>query len=277
MARYIPVSDLKSPALEVFTDLKDSRKRDRIEEEKGIFIAESQTVVEVALKSGYEPISILTEEKKIVPSVQRVIDSCGDVPVYLAAHEEFATLTGFELTRGMLCAMKRKPLPDANALLEGAKRVAVLEDVTDATNMGAILRSAAALGIDAVLLTPGCCDPYCRRSLRVSMGTALQIPWTRIGKTVSDWPHPGLDFLHEKGFATAAMALREDSEPMDAPILKTHERLAILLGTEGTGLSDETIRNCTHTVLIPMLHDVDSLNVAAASAVAFWELRDRKE
>ncbi|MCQ2430647.1 MAG: RNA methyltransferase [Clostridia bacterium] len=275
MPHLIPVTDLSLPALSVFTDMKDSRKRDRIEEQNGIFIAESPTVVDVALASGYLPVCALTEEKMMNSAVRRSLEACGDIPVYVASHEAFASLTGFELTRGLLCAMARKPLPSADDLLRDARRVCVLENVTDSTNMGAIVRSAAALGIDAVLLTPGCCDPLCRRALRVSMGTVLQVPWTRIGSAYADWPHPGLELLRERGFRTVAMALRDDSVPMDHPALKDEPRLAILMGTEGTGLLSETIACCDYTVRIPMYHGVDSLNVAAASAVAFWELRVR--
>lgn len=275
MSTLIPVTDLSLPALSVFTDMKDSRKRDRIEEERGIFIAESPTVVDVALSAGYVPLCALTEEKMMNAAVRKSLDACGDIPVYIASHEAFATLTGFELTRGLLCAMARRPLPDADTLLTGARRVAVLENVTDSTNMGAIMRSAAALGLDAVLLTPGCCDPLCRRALRVSMGTVLQIPYSYIGEKYADWPHPGLEVLAAHGFRTVAMALRDDSVPMDHPALKDEPRLAILMGTEGTGLLSETIRCCDYTVRIPMYHGVDSLNVAAASAVAFWELRAR--
>lgn len=272
---FIPVTSLSDPALAVFTDMKDARKRDKLEEEKGIFIAESPTVVDVALASGYVPLSVLTEEKMMNAAVRRSLEACGDIPVYIAPHEAFTALTGFELTRGMLCAMARKPLPNVDGLLKDARRVAVMENVADATNMGAIIRSAAALGVDAVLLTPGCCDPLCRRALRVSMGTALQIPWTRLDASFGAWCHPAVDRLHGMGFATVAMALRDDSVPMDHPSVKAEEKLAILLGTEGTGLKAETIAACTYTVRIPMFHGVDSLNVAAAAAVAFWELRAR--
>lgn len=275
MAIEIRVTDLSAPELAVFTDMKDSRKRDRLEEERGIFVAESPTVVDVALSAGYVPLCALTEEKMMNTAVRRSLDACGDIPVYIASHEAFTALTGFELTRGLLCAMVRKPLPTVEDLLRDARRVCVLENVTDSTNTGAIMRSAAALGVDAVLLTPGCCDPLCRRSLRVSMGTALQIPWTRIGDVYADWPHPGLELLRSFGFKTVAMALRDDSVPMDHPALRGEPRLAILMGTEGTGLLSETIAACDYTVRIPMYHGVDSLNVAAASAVAFWELRVR--
>ena len=275
MAIEIRVTDLSAPELAVFTDMKDSRKRDRLEEARGIFIAESPTVVDVALSAGYSPLCALTEERMMNAAVRRSLDACGDIPVYIASHEAFAALTGFELTRGLLCAMARKPLPAAEDLLRDARRVCVLENVTDSTNTGAIMRSAAALGVDAVLLTPGCCDPLCRRALRVSMGTVLQIPWTRIGTAYGDWPHPGLETLRAFGFRSVAMALRDDSVPMDHPALRDEPRLAILMGTEGTGLLSETIAACDYTVRIPMYHGVDSLNVAAASAVAFWELRVR--
>ena len=232
-------------------------------------------MIERALDAGYEPVSLLMERKHISGQGRDIIARCGDIPVYTADREVLAGLTGYQLTRGVLCAMRRPPLPSVEAVCANARRVAVLEGIVDSTNIGAIFRSAAALNMDAVLVTPTCGDPLYRRAVRVSMGTVFQIPWTRIGETAADWPHPGLERLERLGFKTAAMALSDDSVSIEDPRLAAEERLAIVLGTEGDGLAQHTIAGCDYTVRIPMSHGVDSLNVAAASAVAFWELRAR--
>lgn len=276
MPAIIEVRDMVSPQLDLFARLTEAQLRCRKEQEKGIFIAESPKVIERALDAGYEPVALLMERKHITGQGSSIIARCGDaVPVYTADREVLAGLTGYELTRGVLCAMRRPPLPAVETLCAHARRVAVLEGIVDPTNVGAAFRSAAALGIDAVLVTPTCCDPLYRRAVRVSMGTVFQVPWTRIGDSPEQWPHPGLERLRELGFRTAAMALREDSLSIDDPRLGREEKLAIVLGTEGDGLADHTIAGCDYTVRIPMAHGVDSLNVAAASAVAFWELRAR--
>jgi tRNA G18 (ribose-2'-O)-methylase SpoU len=215
------------------------------------------------------------ERKHLEGQGRELVEHCGDIPVYTAQREVLAGLTGYTLTRGILCALRRPRLPSAEDLCTGARRVAVLEGIVDTTNIGAIFRSAAALHIDAVLLTPTCCDPLNRRAARVSMGTVFQVPWTRIGEELTDWPGPGLARLHDLGFTTLAMALDDRALSVDDPRLKGEEKLAIVLGTEGDGLASATIAQCDHTVCIPMSHGVDSLNVAAASAVAFWELRVR--
>ena len=273
MANIIRVHDILAPELDLFSRLTEGQLRNRREQEKGIFIAESPKVIDRALNADYEPISLLMEEKHIDGQAADLISRCGNIPVYTSDREVLSQLTGFELTRGVLCAMRRKPLPDVRQLCAGARRIAVLENIADPTNVGAIFRSAAALNIDAVLVTPACCDPLYRRVVRVSMGTVFQVPWTRIGNTVGDWPQPGLSLLQAMGFKTAAMALSDHSVSIDDPRLMSEEKLAIILGTEGDGLSASTIADCDYTVKIPMSHEVDSLNVAAASAVAFWQLR----
>lgn len=273
MAEIIQIYNFHAPELDVFARLTEGQLRSRREQEKGIFIAESPKVIDRALNAGYEPISFLMEEKHIDGQAADLIARCKNSPVYTAPREILAQLTGFELTRGVLCAMRRKPLPEVSRLCAGARRVAVLENIVDPTNVGAIFRSAAALNIDAVLVTPACCDPLYRRVVRVSMGTVFQVPWTRIGGAVDDWPQPGLAQLQALGFKTAAMALSDNSVSIDDPRLMSEEKLAIVLGTEGDGLSPRTIAGCDYTVRIPMSHEVDSLNVAAASAVAFWQLR----
>ena len=276
MPNIIEVKDITSPQLDLFARLTEAQLRCRKEQEKGIFIAESPKVIERALDGGYEPVALLMERKHIAGQGSTIIAHCGDeIPVYTAPREVLAGLTGYELTRGILCAMRRPPLPTVEGLCAGARRVAVLEGIVDPTNVGAAFRSAAALGIDTVLVTPTCCDPLYRRAARVSMGTVFQVPWTRIGDAPEQWPHPGLERLGKLGFQTAAMALREDSLSIDDPRLRLADKLAIVLGTEGDGLADHTIAGCDYTVRIPMAHGVDSLNVAAASAVAFWELRAR--
>ena len=276
MANIIEIDDFSAPELDVFVRLTGAQLRNRLEPEKGILIAESPTVIEVALNSGLEPVSLLTDSRLINGAVAGIIDRCDGIPVYTAERDLLARMTGFELTRGALCAMRRPKLPTVEELLAGARRVAVLEEVADSTNIGALFRSAAALGMDAVLVTPTCCDPLCRRAVRVSMGTVFQVPWTRIGESVADWPEAGMAKLRELGFATCAMALSDDSVSIDDPALAAEEKLAIILGTEGDGLSKSTIAACDYTVKIPMSHGVDSLNVAAAGAVAFWQLGRHK-
>ena len=269
------VTDLNAPELDVFARLTEAQLRNRLEPEKGVFVAESPKVIDRALDAGCRPHALLMERKHIEGQGAEIIARCGDIPVYTADRDVLAALTGYELTRGILCVMDRPKLPTVEELCANARRVAVLEGIVDTTNIGAIFRSAAALHMDAVLLTPTCCDPLCRRAARVSMGTVFQVPWTRIGEHHSQWPQPGLNRLNELGFRTAAMALTDDSVSIDDPALQKEEKLAIILGTEGDGLSHHTIAACDYTVKIPMSHDVDSLNVAAASAVAFWELRAR--
>lgn len=271
MPQIIEIADLSAPELDMYARLTEAQLRSRLEPEKGVFIAESPKVIVRALDAGYIPVSFLMERRHIEGQAAELIARCG-VPVYTAGREVLAQLTGYTLTRGILCAMRRPRLPEAEVLCTGARRVAVLENIVDSTNIGAIFRSAAALGIDAVLLTPSCSDPLHRRAVRVSMGTVFQVPWTYLGDSPDDWPEAGLARLHRMGFATAAMALRDDSVRIDDEALAREERLAIVLGTEGDGLSPQTIAQCGYTVRIPMLHGVDSLNVAAAGAVAFWEL-----
>lgn len=275
MPNIIEISDFAAPELDAYARLTEAQLRNRLEPEKGIFIAESTKVIGTALDAGYEPVSLLMEPKHIEGQAAEIIARCGDIPVYTAQRSVLAGLTGYELTRGVLCAMRRPKPRSLEEVCAGARRAAVLEGIVDATNVGAIFRSAAALNMDVVLLTPTCGDPLYRRAARVSMGTVFQIPWARIGETPADWPHPGLDRLRELGFKTAAMALSDNSVSIDDPQLVSEEKLAIVLGTEGDGLSGSTIADCDYTVKIPMAHGVDSLNVAAASAVAFWELRVR--
>lgn len=277
MANLIQIQDFSAPELDVFVRLTGAQLRNKLEPEKGIFIAESATVIEVALNAGCEPIALLTDVRllqgsKVAEIVERCSEKNPDFPVYVAEREVLSSLTGFELTRGALCAMKRPALPSVETLCKNARRVAVLEEVTDSTNIGALFRSAAALGIDAVLVTPTCCDPLCRRAVRVSMGTVFQVPFARIGESPSDWPEKGIERLHALGFKTAAMALTDESVSIEDEKLKKEERLAIILGTEGDGLKKKTIADSDYTVKIPMSHGVDSLNVAAAGAVAFWQL-----
>ena len=275
MANIIEITDLTAPGPDVYARLTEVQLRSRIDPTKGIFIAESPKVIRVALDEGFEPISLLMERKHITGDAADIAARCGDIPIYTGERSLLETMTGYTLTRAVLCAMRRKPLPEAETICEGARRVAVLEGITDATNIGAIFRSAAALGIDAVLLTPTCCDPLQRRAVRVSMGTVFKVPWTYLGSDHTQWPHPGLERLHAMGFAAAAMALSDDSVSLEDPRLKAEEKLALVLGTEGDGLAGSTIAACDYTVRIPMAYGVDSLNVAAAGAVAFWELRTR--
>ena len=272
MANLIEITDFAAPELDVYARLTEVQLLNRQDLSEGRFIAESPKVINRALDAGYEPISFLAESRLVRGEAAEVIARCGDIPVYTAELDVLANMIGYKLTRGMLCAMRRPPLPTVEEVCAGAKRIAVLEDVMNPTNVGAIFRSAAALGIDAVLLTPACSDPLYRRAIRVSMGTVFQVPWTYIGSELAEWPHPGIDRLKDMGFATAAMALSDDSVSIREPSLMAEEKLAIILGTEGDGLSDGTICACDYTVRIPMSHGVDSLNVAAASAVAFWQL-----
>lgn len=273
MPHIIEITDFSDSLLDVYARLTEAQLLNRFEPAKGMFIAESPKVIERALNAGCKPVSLLMERKDIDGSAKEIIRRCGDVPVYTADREVLAQLTGFQLTRGVLCAMLRPAPLSVDSILENARRVVILENVQNPTNVGAIFRSAAALGMDAVLLTPGCSNPLYRRSARVSMGTVFQIPWTFIGRDTSDWPSSGMETLHSYGFKTAALALCDNSLSIDDPHLAAEDKLAILLGSEGDGLTNETIASCDYTVKIPMYHGVDSLNVAAASAVAFWELR----
>lgn len=275
MSNIIEVVDFTMPELGVFARLTEAQLRNRLEPEKGLFIAESPKVIERALDAGYQPISLLMERKHIDGQAREIIARCGDIPVYTAHRELLARLTGYTLTRGILCALRRPRLPSVESLCSNARRIAVLESIVDSTNIGAIFRSAAALNIDAVLVTPTCSDPLYRRAVRVSMGTVFQVPWTRIGDTPEAWPQQGIQQLRNLGFRTAAMALSDTAVSLEDPRLAAEEKLAIVLGTEGDGLAPATIADCDYTVRIPMAHSVDSLNVAAASAVAFWELRVR--
>ena len=275
MANIIEVRDLAAPELDVYARLTEAQLRSRRRPEDGLFIAESPKVIASALNAGCVPVSLLMERRHIDGDAADIIARCGDAPVYTAEREVLASLTGYALTRGVLCAMRRPELPTVEQVCASARCIAVVEGVVDPTNVGAIFRSAAALNMDAVLIDPTCCDPLHRRAARVSMGTVFQIPWTRIGDTVADWPERGMERLHGLGFRTAAMALDERAVPVDDPALKDEDKLAVVLGTEGDGLSKTTIAACDYTVMIPMSHGVDSLNVAAASAVAFWQLGGR--
>ena len=268
MIKLIEITDFTAPELDVYARLTEAQLLNRFEPKKGMFIAESPKVILRALDAGCVPVSILVERNHINEEAALAIQRCGDIPVFTATLEILTQLTGFQLTRGMLCAMRRPQLKTVEEVVANAKRVAVLENVQNPTNVGAIFRSAAALGMDAVLLTPNCTNPLYRRSCRVSMGTVFQVPWTYMD---DNW----IEKLKELGFKTAAMALKDDSYSIDDPELRQVEKLAVVLGTEGDGLAATTIAECDYTVKIPMYHGVDSLNVAAASAVAFWELRAR--
>lgn len=272
MANVIEITDFSAPELDVYARLTETQLLNRFEPAKGMFIAESPKVIHRALDGGYEPVSLLMERKDIAGAAREVLARCPGVPVYTADEELLCNLTGYHLTRGVLCAMRRPGLSSVEDICAGAARIVVLENVQNPTNVGAIFRSAAALGMDAVLLTPGCSDPLYRRSARVSMGTVFQIPWTFTG----DWPGEGMAQLSRLGFKTAAMALSDDSVSIDDRRLMAEEKLAVILGSEGDGLTETTIARCDYTVKIPMYHGVDSLNVAAASAVAFWQLRKEK-
>ncbi len=272
MPNIVEITDFHAPELDPYARLTQNQLRCRLEPEKGIFIAESPKVISRALDAGYEPVSLLMERRQITGPAAEILTRCGDAPVYTADRELLAGLTGFELTRGVLCAFRRPAPRSAEELCKAARRVAVLEGIVDSTNVGAIFRSAAALNMDAVLINPSCCDPLCRRAVRVSMGTVFQVPWAQLGETPADWPGQGLARLRAMGFKTAAMALSDRSVPIDDEALAAEPKLAIVLGTEGDGLAHATIAACDYTVRIPMSHGVDSLNVAAASAVAFWQL-----
>ena len=293
MPNIIEITDFNAPELDVFARLNENQLLHCYEPESGLFIAESPKVVERALDAGYEPVSLLLEKKHVIGEAKDIIERCGDIPVFTADPDILTQLTGFQLTRGVLCAMKRKPLPSAEEVCAGARRVAVLENVMNPTNIGAIFRSAAALNMDAILLTTGCSNPLYRRAIRVSMGTVFQIPWTFIENEddtsyyYADESNP-YTCIHNKnttpnyinvikslGFKTAAMALDDNAVSIDNPKLMSEEKLAIILGTEGDGLATSTIADCDYTVKIPMAHGVDSLNVAAASAVAFWQLGNK--
>ena len=276
MGEIVEVTSLSQPGLEVYARLTEAQLRNRLEPEKGIFIAESPKVIRLALEAGCRPLSLLMERKRLTGQGKELMERCGDIPVYTGEREALAALTGYELTRGILCAMRRPAPVPAETLCREARRVAVLENIVDAANLGAIFRSAAALGMEAVLLSPGCADPLLRRTVRVSMGTVFLVPWARLGETPEDWPGPGLKKLREWGFLVAAMALSEDSISLDDPRLRGAEKLAVLLGTEGDGLTAASIKGSDCVVRIPMHHGVDSLNVGAAAAVAFWELRARE-
>lgn len=272
----IEITDFDAPELDVYARLTEAQLLNKDHPEDGLFIAESPKVISRALDGGYEPVSVLVEKKQVLEDAETiaVLGKCGNVPVYTAEFEVLTKLTGFKLTRGMLCAMKRRKLPGLQEICNGCDRIAVLENVMNPTNVGAIFRSAAALHMDAVILTGGCSNPLYRRASRVSMGTVFQIPWTFVDNSVI-WPEEGMKILRELGFKTAAMALKEDSASIDDPELMKEDKLAVILGTEGDGLAPETIADCDYTVMIPMSHGVDSLNVAAASAVAFWQLGKR--
>jgi tRNA G18 (ribose-2'-O)-methylase SpoU len=272
MSNIIEITNFMAPELDIYARLTEVQLLNRFEPEKGLFIAESPKVIQRALDSGCTPISMLVEDKHIEGEARALISACGDVPVYTAPFDVLTQLTGFKLTRGMLCAMRRPKLPSVREVCAGARRIAILENVMNPTNIGAIFRSAAALNMDAVLLTPACSNPLYRRAIRVSMGTVFQVPWTFLGDDTLRWPEDGIPLLKDLGFKTAAMALNDDSVSIKDPRLLSEEKLAIILGTEGDGLADSTIADCDYTVRIPMSHGVDSLNVAAASAVAFWQL-----
>ncbi|MBQ9954955.1 MAG: RNA methyltransferase [Eggerthellaceae bacterium] len=272
----IRIDSLEDSRLDAYARLTEAQLRNKLEPEKALFIAESGKVIERAFEGGMEPLSLLMEEKWLESMAQliaRMEAAHPELPVFVAPHDELEKLTGFELTRGALGAFRRPALRDVREVLAEARLVAVLEDITNHTNVGAIFRSAAALGVDAVLVTPACYDPLYRRAVRVSMGTVFQVPWTRIGTDVRDWAAEGIPLLKSMGFTTAAMALSDDSVSLDDPALNSAEKIALVLGTEGDGLAPATIARCDYTVRIPMAHGVDSLNVAAASAVAFWQLR----
>ena len=273
----IEITDFNAPELDIYARFNEAQLLHYFEPAPGVFIAESPKVIERALNAGYAPISFLAEKRLVAADAgetRQLLEKYPDVPVFTAEYNVLTKLTGFALTRGMLCAMKRNVLPSVEDICKHANRIAILEDVVNPTNVGAIIRSAAALGMDAVLLTHGCADPLYRRASRVSMGTVFQIPWTYFDKKTV-WPQDGMKILQKLGFKTAAMALRDDSVGIDDKALRSEEKLAVILGTEGDGLASQTIADCDYTVKIPMSHGVDSLNVAAASAVAFWELGHR--
>ena len=263
----IELQTLSDPSVSVYASLTEAQLRNRLNPAQGIFIAESPKVICVALDAGYTPLSLLCERRHLTGDAADIVELCADIPIYTGDREMLAALTGYTLTRGVLCAMRRPQPRSLEDVCRGARRIVVIDSVVDTTNIGAIFRSAAALGIDAVLLTPTSCDPLNRRAVRVSMGSVFLLPWTYVDAD--------LQSLRAQGFRTAAMALTDRSIPLDAPILREEERLAIIMGTEGDGLSAQAIQSADYVVRIPMYHGVDSLNVAAASAVAFWELCKR--
>lgn len=271
MNNIIEINDITAPELDVYARTSEVQLLRYYEPEPGLFIAESPKVIERALNAGYEPLSFLVEHKDLEAEAKQILERYPEIPVYTAEYDVLVGMTGYALARGMLCAMKRRHLPSVEEICQNTSRIAILENVVNPTNIGAIFRSAAALHMDAVLLTSGCSDPLYRRAARVSMGTVFQIPWTYFDKK-SSWPEEGMKSIQNLGFKTVAMALRDDSFSIDDPKLLAEEKLAIVLGTEGDGLASQTIADCDYTVKIPMSHGVDSLNVAAASAVAFWEL-----
>lgn len=273
MSNIIEITDFTAPELDIYARLTEAQLLNKDRPEEGIFIAESPKVIERALDAGYEPISLLLEKKHIEGEAREIIARCSEIPVYTADFEVLTQLTGFQLTRGALCAMRRTELPSLQTVCANARRIAILENVMNPTNVGAIFRSAAALNIDAVLLTSGCSNPLYRRAIRVSMGNVFLIPWTFINSSI--WPEHGIKLLHDLGFKTAALALDDNSVSIDNPELMSEDKLAIILGTEGDGLAATTIADCDYTVKIPMSNGVDSLNVAAASAVAFWQLGNK--
>ena len=283
MPRFIEITDLSVPEAEVYTKLTEAQLRNRLEPQKGIFIAESPKVIKLALEAGYEVLSMLTEKRCLEGCAAEIIDllnalpQYAELPVYLAEHELLSGITGYQLNRGLLAAVRRPAPKSPQEICRGSHRIAVLENIVDSTNLGAAFRSAAALGIDAVLITPSCCDPLLRRAVRVSMGTVLLVPWAVVCGSPEEWYEDGTSLLNSWGFKTAAMALSDNSVSIDDPALAAEDKLAIVLGTEGDGLSAKTIAKCDYTVKIPMSHGVDSLNVAAAGAVAFWQLRWRGE
>lgn len=274
MVNIIEISNLNLPELAVYAELSEGQLLNRHEPEKGLFVAESPKVVLRALDAGYEPVSLLVENRLLTAEDEtgEILQKCGDIPVYTAEFDVLTQITGFKLTRGMLCAMHRKPLLSPEEICRNTSRIAILEDVMNPTNVGAIFRSAAALHMDAVLLTPFCSNPLYRRAIRVSMGNVFLIPWTFLDEKYVSWKENGVEYLRSLGFATASMAISDDSVSISDLALKREEKLAIILGTEGDGLSEKTIADSDYTVKIPMSPGVDSLNVAAASAVAFWEL-----
>lgn len=271
MRNIIEINDIAAPELDVYARTSEVQLFRYYEPDPGIFIAESPKVTERALNAGYEPISFLVEHKDLEGEAKYILDKYPEIPVYTAEYDVLVKMTGYALARGLLCAMRRRQMPTIEEICRNTNRIAILENVVNPTNIGAIFRSAAALHMDAVLLTNGCSDPLYRRAARVSMGTVFQIPWTYFDKKAS-WPEDGMRTVKDLGFKTVAMALREDSYSIDDPELLEEEKLAVILGTEGDGLASQTIADCDYTVMIPMSHGVDSLNVAAASAVAFWEL-----
>ena len=276
MGNIIEIRDFDAKELDIYARLTEAQLLNKDRPEDGLFIAESPKVILRALDAGYEPVSVLAEDRCAEREAEEIIRRYPDIPVYTAPFDVLTQLTGYKLTRGLLCVMRRKRLPKVSGMCRGARRIAVLENVMNPTNVGAIIRSAAALNMDAVLFTPGCSNPLYRRAIRVSMGTVFQIPWTFLAEEEAGvWPEKGMEYLKSLGYRTAAMALHDESVDIDDRRLREEEKLAVILGTEGDGLSDKTIHMADYTIKIPMSHGVDSLNVAAASAVAFWELRRR--